>query len=82
MAAVNRVGQEAALTFWGQSFACDPWGRLIGCASEKEEDILLVECDLALIEQTRRNWPFLRDRRIDAYQDLGLRFMDEKSVDR
>lgn len=76
VAAVNRVGREGNLTFWGKSFVCDPFGRVLACASETEEEILVVECDLNLVEETRRNWPFLRDRRIDSYQDLTSRFRD------
>lgn len=76
LAAVNRVGREGALTFWGQSFVCDPFGRVLARASETDEEVLVVECDLDRIEETRRNWPFLRDRRIDAYQGINLRFID------
>ena len=70
VAAVNRVGVEDGLEFWGGSFVADPFGEVIARASATREEILLVECDLAKIEETRRNWPFLRDRRIDAYGDL------------
>ena len=76
LAAVNRVDREGALTFWGQSFVCDPFGRILAKASAKQEEVLVVECDLEQIEETRRNWPFLRDRRIEAYQDLTVRFLD------
>ncbi len=78
VAAVNRVGREGNLTFWGQSFVVDPFGRVLARASDSEEEILVVECDLGLVEETRRNWPFLRDRRIDAYQGLGSRLLDQK----
>jgi N-carbamoylputrescine amidase len=74
--AVNRVGAEERLTFWGQSFVADPFGRVIARASSTEEETLVVDCDLALIEACRRGWPFLRDRRIDAYGDLLKRFRD------
>jgi N-carbamoylputrescine amidase len=74
--AVNRVGPEGALTFWGQSFVVDPFGRVLARASSTEEEILLVECDLALIEKTRQNWPFLRDRRIDAYGSITHRLIE------
>ena len=67
------------MNFWGQSFVCDPFGRILAKASAEEEEILVVECDLAQIEETRRNWPFWRDRRIEAYQGLDLRFLDEVS---
>jgi len=74
VAAVNRVGTEDGLEFWGGSFVADPFGAIIARASNEAEETLVVECDLAQIEETRRNWPFLRDRRIDAYQDLTRRF--------
>jgi N-carbamoylputrescine amidase len=76
VAVVNRVGREDAVKFWGQSFVADPFGRVLARASASEEEILVVECDLGVIEQTRRNWPFLRDRRIDAYADVQKRFRD------
>jgi len=74
---VNRVGREGGIRFWGQSFVADPFGRVLARASASDEAILVVDCDLAQIEDVRRNWPFLRDRRIDAYSDLALRFRDE-----
>ncbi len=74
--AVNRVGAEEGIRFWGQSFVADPFGRVIARAPADEESVLVVECDLAKIEDVRRNWPFLRDRRIDAYEDLTRRFRD------
>ena len=74
--AVNRVGVEERLTFWGQSFVADPFGRVIARASATAEETLVVELDLSLIEEVRRGWPFLRDRRIDAYGDLLRRFRD------
>lgn len=76
VAAVNRVGQEGDIAFWGQSFVCDPFGRVLARAPSDEEAVLVVECDLARIEEERRHWPFLRDRRIDAYHDLVRRFRD------
>ena len=75
---VNRVGHEGKLTFWGQSFVADPFGRIIAKASADKEEVLVVPCDLKLIERTRQNWPFLRDRRIDAYQGLGFRYGDQR----
>lgn len=75
-AATNRVGREGKLKFWGQSFVCDPFGQMLGKASSDQEEILIVECDLSLIEKTREEWPFLQDRRIESYQDLNTRFMD------
>jgi len=87
VAGVNRVGHEQGdvlgncaagpgLEFWGGSFLADPFGRIIAKASHDAEEILLGEIDLALIEDTRRNWPFLRDRRIDAYGGITRRFLD------
>jgi N-carbamoylputrescine amidase len=76
VAAVNRVGREDGIRFWGQSFVADPFGVVLARASSDREEILQVECDLARIEQVRRHWPFLRDRRIDAYGDLSKRFRD------
>jgi N-carbamoylputrescine amidase len=77
VAAPNRVGREGGLQFWGGSFIADPFGRILAKASHDEEEILVAECDLGLIEETRRNWPFLRDRRIDAYGGLVQRFLDD-----
>jgi N-carbamoylputrescine amidase len=74
VAAVNRVGVEGDLEFWGSSFVADPFGEVIARASIKDEETLLAECNFAKIEEVRRNWPFLRDRRIDAYADLTRRF--------
>lgn len=69
--AVNRVGHEGprdgGLEFWGGSFICDPFGVVLAEASRDREEILVVECDLKHVETTRRHWPFLRDRRVDAY---------------
>jgi len=76
VAAVNRVGAEGDIRFWGQSFVADPFGRILARASSNEEETLLVECDLELVERVRRDWPFLRDRRIDAYGDITRRLRD------
>jgi len=76
VAVANRVGGEGALEFWGGSFIADPFGRVLARASHDQEEILIARCDLRLIDETRRNWPFLRDRRIDAYQGLLQRFLD------
>ncbi len=73
---VNRVGREGKLNFWGQSFVADPFGRVIAKASADEEEVLIVDCDLQKIDETRQNWPFLRDRRIDSYNALLFRFLD------
>ena len=80
VAAVNRVGREGELTFWGQSFVADPFGRIIAKASSDQEEILLVPIDRAKIEETRQNWPFLRDRRVDAYGGLGSRLLDLPAI--
>ncbi|MGA7762718.1 MAG: carbon-nitrogen hydrolase [Candidatus Binataceae bacterium] len=74
VAVVNRVSAEDSLEFWGNSFVVDPFGEVIARAGASAEEILIADCNLALIEETRRNWPFLRDRRIDAYGDLLRRF--------
>ena len=80
----NRVGverlegdNEGGIRFWGSSFVADPLGRVIATAPEDDEAVLVVECDLDSVERVRRDWPFLRDRRIDAYQGLQTRFLDE-----
>ena len=65
------------IEFWGGSFIADPFGRVIAQASHDTEEILLGEVDLKLIEETRRNWPFLRDRRIDAYGGITSRYLDQ-----
>jgi N-carbamoylputrescine amidase len=74
VAAVNRVGREEDLRFYGSSFVADPAGRVLASAGCDEEETLLVDCPLAAIEDQRRGWPFLRDRRLDAYGDLLVRF--------
>ena len=80
VAAVNRVGfegpRESGIEFWGSSFVADPFGQVIAQASADKEEILVVECDLRLLEEVRRNWPFLRDRRTDAYAPLLERWLD------
>jgi N-carbamoylputrescine amidase len=80
VAAVNRVGHEGpeggGLEFWGGSFVADPFGRVLARAGHDTEEVLTVRCDPRLIEETRRNWPFLRDRRIDAYAPITQRFLD------
>jgi N-carbamoylputrescine amidase len=87
VAVVNRVGFEtgnirgdsapgAGLEFWGGSFLCDPFGRVIAEASHEKEEILIGEVDLKILEATRRNWPFLRDRRIDSYAAITSRLID------
>jgi N-carbamoylputrescine amidase len=88
---VNRVGEEhgdvrgnrvegPGLQFWGGSFIADPFGRIVAKAAHDKEEILVAEVDLRVLEDTRRNWPFLRDRRIDAYQPIVHRFLDSSTV--
>ena len=81
VAAVNRVGHErsgggAGIEFWGSSFLADPQGVLVAQASTDREEILVGTVDMDRLEDVRRNWPFLRDRRIDAYAGLDRRFLD------
>ncbi len=83
VAVVNRVGHEklagsagAGIEFWGSSFLADPFGVVVAGASADREEIVYGEVDLDRIEDVRRNWPFLRDRRVDAYSGLDRRFMD------
>jgi N-carbamoylputrescine amidase len=77
--AVNRVGHEGdaggGLEFWGGSFVSDPGGRLLAKAGAGEE-VLVVPCDLSKVDASRTHWPFLRDRRIDAYADITKRYLD------
>ena len=79
VAAVNRVGFEgppdSGLEFWGSSFVADPFGQLIAESPTNKEEILIAECDLRRMEEVRRNWPFLRDRRTDAYAPLLERWL-------
>jgi len=76
--ACNHVGMEGSLEFWGGSFVCDPFGRLLAQASHDREELLLADLSRATIEDTRRNWPFLRDRRVDVYSGLLKRYLDEE----
>ena len=82
VAAVNRVGWERpdgvaeGIEFWGHSFVADPFGTVVAEASQ-EETVLLAEVDLGRVEEIRRHWPFLRDRRTDAYGDLTRRFLGD-----
>lgn len=83
-AAVNRVGIEKAspdspgIEFWGASFISDPQGIIIAQASHDKEEIICADIDVSRIEYIRRNWPFLRDRRIDAYSEIEKRFIDNE----
>jgi N-carbamoylputrescine amidase len=81
VAVPNRVGHEKpsggdGIEFWGQSFVSGTSGEILAKASEGKEEVLLVPVDLAKVDVTRTHWPFLRDRRIDAYADLTKRFID------
>jgi N-carbamoylputrescine amidase len=75
LGSVNRVGREKSLTFWGRSFICNPFGKVIGQA-DNQPQIVMAQCSLPEIESTRQNWPFLRDRRVDAYQDISKLYID------
>lgn len=83
VAAVNRVGHEKpaeggdGIEFWGSSFICDPLGVVLAEASMEREEILFADVNLSHVEDARRHWPFLRDRRVDAYGGLTKRFRDE-----
>ncbi len=83
VAAVNRVGHEKpgaggdGIEFWGSSFVCDPFGTVLAEASIDKEEILLAEVNVSRIEEVRRHWPFLRDRRVDAYGGMTKRFFDQ-----
>jgi N-carbamoylputrescine amidase len=77
----NRMGHEKpaggdGIEFWGQSFITDPYGKVVSKASSDKEEIILQELDLKNVDTQRTHWPFLRDRRIDAYQDITKRFID------
>ncbi len=78
VAAINRVGHEgtadAGLEFWGASFVSDPLGVVLQRGSHNQEEVILQECDVMRIEETRRNWPFWRDRRVDAYDGILKRW--------
>lgn len=81
VAAVNRIGYEgtaeSGLEFWGSSFVADPFGQVIADGSVANEEILIAECDTARQEEVRQHWPFLRDRRIDAYGPILNRWIDK-----
>jgi N-carbamoylputrescine amidase len=86
--APNRIGLEKiagedgrpvnadGIQFWGQSFVAGPDGQVVKRASVDKEEALLADCDLSRVEFSRTHWPFLRDRRIDAYGDLTKRYSD------
>lgn len=83
VAVVNRVGHEKSdvggdgIEFWGSSFVCDPFGKVLAEASIDKEEILFAEVNVGRVEEVRRNWPFLRDRRVDAYGGITKRFLDQ-----
>lgn len=83
VAAANRIGLEKYLPntegieFWGSSFICGPQGEILAQASHDKEEILMADVDLDLQENVRQNWPFLRDRRIDAYGEITKRAIDK-----
>ena len=80
VAAVNRTGfegpQDNGIEFWGNSFVADPFGQVMEQASADQEEVLVVECDPKRMDEVRRNWPFFRDRRIDAYGAITERWLD------
>ncbi len=80
VATVNRVGHEGCtdggLDFWGRSFVCDPFGRVLAVASDRDDEVLIARCSRSVLEEQRRGWPFLRDRRIDTYGSITSRFLD------
>jgi N-carbamoylputrescine amidase len=82
VASVNRVGHEKLdresdrIEFWGASFICDPQGEIIAQASSDKEEILYAEINLSYVESVRQHWPFLRDRRVDAYGEITKRYID------
>jgi N-carbamoylputrescine amidase len=82
VAAINRVGHEGeaggGIQFWGSSFVCDPFGQVVAQASDVGPDVLVVECDLGRLETVRRHWPFLRDRRVDAYGPIVERLLEPR----
>jgi N-carbamoylputrescine amidase len=87
VAAVNRVGHERpngapdGIEFWGNSFLADPFGAVVAQAPADREAVVIGEVNIARIEEVRRGWPFLRDRRIDAYGGIGERFLDGAASD-
>jgi N-carbamoylputrescine amidase len=80
VAAVNRTGfegpAESGIEFWGNSFISDPFGRVIAQASATDQEVLVAECNPKDMDEVRKNWPFLRDRRIDAYSPITQRWLD------
>jgi len=75
---VNRVGEEAGLKFWGGSFVSNPFGTVMYQASHNDEEVIIQELDLEKSDYYRSHWPFMRDRRIDSYQPINQRFLDDE----
>jgi N-carbamoylputrescine amidase len=76
VASINRIGRENKLDFWGGSFITNPMGNILSSAQHNKEEIIIAQCNLKQIDETRKTWPFLRDRRIDAYKKITSRFLD------
>ena len=76
LAAPNRIGTEGEIEFWGGSFAVSPRGEVVATAGHRDTHVLCVDCHLDEIDLVRTHWPFLRDRRIDAYQGISRRLID------
>jgi N-carbamoylputrescine amidase len=76
VAVANRTGAEGTVDFWGGSFICDPFGQVVAEAGHDKEEIVMAKCDLNQVESTRQHWPFMRDRRIDAYGGITQRALD------
>ena len=83
VATINRVGHEGpangGLDFWGQSFICDPSGQVLAVGSVDRDEVVVTVCDRQQIERQRRGWPFLRDRRVDSYNGLATRLLDDST---
>jgi N-carbamoylputrescine amidase len=78
VAATNRVGREGKIKFWGSSFVAGPFGEIVARGSSEREEVVIARCALTKIAETRESWPFLRDRRVDAYGPLQSRFLDKE----
>lgn len=78
VAATNRVGREGKIKFWGSSFVAGPFGEIVARGSSEREEIVIAPCALTKIAETRESWPFLRDRRVDAYGPLQSRFLEKE----
>ncbi len=74
--AATAEGRTSGIEFWGQSFIADPAGKIIAKGSVSDEQVILADCDFSLIDRQRTHWPFLRDRRIDAYDGIRARYLD------